>query len=70
MAKNLEGILDECVDRINLGEKLEDCLVSYPEYVAELEPLLRVMFDTRRVLLLNIYKNCCMKNSGLRNRDG
>ena len=47
MAKDLDRILDECVDRINLGEKLEDCLVSYPEYAAELEPLLRVMLDTQ-----------------------
>ena len=47
MAKDLDRILDECVDRINQGEKLEDCLASYPEYVAELEPLLRVMLDTQ-----------------------
>jgi len=47
MAKDLDRILDECIDRINLGEKLEDCLVSYPEYAAELEPLLRVMLDTQ-----------------------
>ncbi len=47
MAKDLDRILDECVDRINRGEKLEDCLASYPEYAAELEPLLRVMLDTQ-----------------------
>ncbi len=47
MAKDLDRILDECVDRINRGEKPEDCLASYPEYAAELEPLLRVMLDTQ-----------------------
>ena len=47
MAKDLDRILDECVDRINLGEKPEDCLANYPEYAAELEPLLRVMLDTQ-----------------------
>ena len=47
MTNNLDRILDECIDRINLGEKLEDCLASYPEYAAELEPLLRVMLDTK-----------------------
>lgn len=30
MVKDLNGILDDCVDRINRGEKLEDCLASSP----------------------------------------
>ena len=70
MAKDLNGILDECVDRINRGEKLEDCLASYHEYVAVLGPLLRVMLDTQRVLLLSIYEDCCMKNHSLRMKHG
>jgi hypothetical protein len=34
-------ILDECVDLISSGESsLEECLTSYPEYAAQLEPIL------------------------------
>ena len=34
-------ILDECVDLIASGEStLEECLASYPEYAAQLEPIL------------------------------
>jgi len=47
MANDLDKILDECVDRINRGEGLKDCLASYPEYAEELEPLLRAMLDTQ-----------------------
>lgn len=47
MASDLDRILDECVDRINHGERVEDCLASYPEYAEELEPLLRAMLDTQ-----------------------
>ena len=48
MDKAFNKILDECVDRINRGETVEDCLASYPEYAEELEPLLRVVFDTQK----------------------
>lgn len=37
-----ENILDECLDRLARGETLEQCLHSYPEQVAQLEPLLRM----------------------------
>ena len=47
MANNLDRILDECIDRINRGERLEDCLASYPEYAEELEPLLQAMLRTQ-----------------------
>ena len=47
MANDLDKILDECVDRINRGEELKDCLASYPEHAEELEPLLRAMLDTQ-----------------------
>ncbi len=46
MADNFDRILDECIDRINRGESLEVCLGDYPEYVEQLEPLLRAMFQT------------------------
>jgi hypothetical protein len=47
MSRAFDRILDECVDRINRGERLEDCLASYPEHAEELEPLLRAMLDTQ-----------------------
>ena len=47
MAGDFDKILDECVDRINRGEGLEDCLASYPEHAEELEPLLRAMLGTQ-----------------------
>ncbi len=47
MSKAFDKILDQCVDRINRGERLEDCLASYPEHAEELEPLLRAMLDTQ-----------------------
>jgi hypothetical protein len=37
-----ENILDECLDRLGRGETLEQCLHSYPEQAAQLEPLLRM----------------------------
>jgi hypothetical protein len=47
MADNFNRILDECIDRINRGQSLEDCLADYPEYVKQLEPLLRAMLQTQ-----------------------
>ncbi len=47
MAKNLDQILDECIDRINRGESLKACLAEYPEYREQLEPLLRAMLQTQ-----------------------
>jgi hypothetical protein len=47
MSKVFNIILDECIDRINHGEKLEDCLARYPEHAEELELLLRAMLDTQ-----------------------
>ena len=42
MKKGLEEILDICLDRIRVnGDTVEQCLGSYPEHAAELEPLLR-----------------------------
>jgi hypothetical protein len=38
----LENILDECLDRLAGGETLEQCLRSYPEQAAQLEPLLQM----------------------------
>lgn len=41
--KKIESILDECIERLAKGERLEQCLASYPEQAAELEPLLRIV---------------------------
>ncbi len=47
MSKDLDTLLDKCIDRINSGESLEECLASYPEQAKELEPLLRAVWDFR-----------------------
>jgi len=47
MDNNFNKILDECIDRINRGESLEQCLADYTEYAGQLEPLLRVILQTK-----------------------
>ena len=47
MADKFDDILDICIDRINHGDSIEDCLATYSEYASELEPLLRSMLSTR-----------------------
>jgi len=47
MLDNFENILDLCIDRINRGISIEDCLADYPEYADELEPLLKSMFSIK-----------------------
>jgi len=47
--KEFDNILDECLERIlTRGETVEQCLESYPEQSAELEPLLRTALLTKR----------------------
>ncbi len=41
MAKKLEKIFNECLERMLQGESIESCLRSYPKEAVELEPLLR-----------------------------
>ncbi|TRZ95070.1 MAG: hypothetical protein D4R82_02770 [Dehalococcoidia bacterium] len=41
MAKKLEKIFNECLERMLQGESIESCLRSYPKEASELEPLLR-----------------------------
>ena len=36
----LEHILDLCIDALNRGDSIEQCLARHPEYTDELEPLL------------------------------
>ncbi|MEE8174795.1 MAG: DUF4382 domain-containing protein [Dehalococcoidia bacterium] len=47
MPETFDEIFDECVNRINRGQRLEDCLASYPEHAEELEPLLRAMLEAQ-----------------------
>jgi hypothetical protein len=48
MTEDFDRILDECVDRINRGDSVADCLSDYPAYLEELEPLLQSMRDVQK----------------------
>ena len=49
--KEFFNILDECLERILTGgETVEQCLASYPEHAAALEPLLQTALDTKETL--------------------
>ncbi len=47
MSKDLNILLDKCIDRMNAGESLEECLTSYPEQAEELRPLLQATYNIR-----------------------
>jgi len=50
-SKEFANIFDECLERILTGgETVEQCLASYPEYAAELEPLLQTALSAREAL--------------------
>jgi hypothetical protein len=46
-ARELDNILEDCLERVLKGETIEQCLADYPEHAVELEPLLRTALDTR-----------------------
>jgi len=47
------NILDECLEQLLVkGETLEQCLLSYPEHAAELEPLLQTALATKKALAI------------------
>lgn len=49
--KELANIFDECLERILTGgETIAQCLASYPEYAAELEPLLQTALNAKEML--------------------
>lgn len=49
-AKELDNILDECLERLLVrGDNIEQCLQSYPEYADELKPLLDTIVSAREV---------------------
>ncbi len=47
--KRFDNVLNECLERLLKGETIEQCLQSYPEQAAELEPLLRTALAAKRV---------------------
>ncbi|MFC2001257.1 DUF5667 domain-containing protein [Chloroflexota bacterium] len=48
-AKEFDNILNECLERMLVkGETMEQCLASYPEQAAELEPLLQTAQVARK----------------------
>jgi hypothetical protein len=50
--KELNNILDECLERILVnGETIEQCLERYPEYAAELKPLLLTATATNEAIV-------------------
>ena len=48
MAEDFDRILDECIDRINRGDSLADCLSDYPAYSEKLKPLLQSVHDVQK----------------------
>jgi len=47
LSKDWDILLDKCIDRMNEGASLEDCIAEHPEHAEELEPLLRALCDAR-----------------------
>lgn len=41
------NVLSFCIDRINSGERAEDCLKKYPEYSEDLRPMLEVVIAVK-----------------------
>lgn len=48
MAEDFNRILDECIDRINRGDRVTDCLSDYPEYAERMKPLLQSMVGVQK----------------------
>jgi hypothetical protein len=48
MPEDFDRILDECIDRINRGDNLADCLSDYPAYAERLKPLLQSMLGVHK----------------------
>ena len=47
MARSVEKLFSECIERVERGESIEECLRSYPEHAFELEPLLRTALGVK-----------------------
>jgi len=52
-AREFDNILDECLERVLVkGETIDQCLAEYPEYAAELEPLLQTALVSKEALAI------------------
>ncbi len=52
-AGEFNNILDDCLERLLFkGETIERCLQSYPEYAADIEPLLQTAMATKQALAI------------------
>jgi hypothetical protein len=49
MNRDIENILDRCLDLLQEGRTIEQCLHLYPEVADDLEPLLRVAGDLQQL---------------------
>ena len=49
MKTGLEDALAECLEAVESGDSLEDCLTRYPELARELEPLLRTALGLQQL---------------------
>jgi len=49
MNRDIENILDRCLDLLQEGRSIEQCLHLYPEVADDLEPLLRVAGELQRL---------------------
>jgi len=47
MTGDFDQILDDCIQRMNEGQGLEECLKLYPEFAQELKPLLTAVDELR-----------------------
>jgi LysM repeat protein len=45
---DLTTVFDDCIDRLAQGQTVEDCLRTYPQYAAQLRPMLEAGLLTRR----------------------
>ena len=60
---DLEQVLEDCLTRLTEGRStLEECLSSYPEHAAQLEPLLQnaagLIQTSREIYISPIFKSC------------
>ncbi|HEX74458.1 MAG TPA: hypothetical protein G4N93_04840 [Dehalococcoidia bacterium] len=51
-SRDFNDILDECLERLVKGGTIEECLASYPDLAAELEPLLQTAVAVRQASVI------------------
>ena len=51
-SREFNDILDECLERLVKGGTIDECLASYPELAAELEPLLQTAMAARKASVI------------------